>query len=191
MKLVLLSGALVGRRTRATVDYAHEVLAARYPQAEVTVVDLAAYDVQFSDGRLYWDYDFSSDTRYVATTVLSAQALIIASPIYQASIPAPLKNVFDLLPVHAFRDMVVSMLINAGSSRHYLVPEQQLKPILSYMHAHIVQNYVFMDDADFDDEAHIVSEDVRLRIQRLVEDTVSEAELFKAMRESRPDPSNG
>ena len=101
MKIVLLSGAIVGAKTRITLNHAYNMLAEHYPKAEVTVVDLAEYDVQFSDGRNYWDYDYGGDTRYVAQTVLSAQALIIGAPVYQASIPAPLKNVFDLLPVHA------------------------------------------------------------------------------------------
>lgn len=185
MQIVLLSGAIVGARTRATVDYAQRVLQENYPQHQVTLVDLAEYDVQFSDGRLYWDYGFHSDTRYVAQTVLGADALIIGSPIYQASMPAPLKNVFDLLPIQAFRDTVVGLLINGGSPRHYLVPEQQFKPVLSYMRAEVVQRYVYLEDRDFDD-AHQIIGDVVLRIARLVEDTVTLAELYKAMRESRP-----
>lgn len=50
---------------------------------------------------------------------------------FQASIPATLKNVFDLLPVNAFRDKVVSIIVTAGTPKYYMMVEQQLKPILS------------------------------------------------------------
>jgi len=80
---------------------------------------------------------------------MEADALIIGTPIFQASIPATLKNIFDLLPVNAFRDKVVSMLVTAGSPKHYLIAEQQLKPILAYMKAHIVPTYVFIEEKDY------------------------------------------
>ena len=57
----------------------------------------------------------------------------IGFPIFQASIPGSLKNVFDLLPVNAFHDKVIGLVATAGSSKHYLIPEMHLKPILSYM----------------------------------------------------------
>ena len=186
MKVVLLSGAIVGTRTRSTLREAQKVLTERYPDVSSEWLDLAQYDVQFSDGRTYWDYEFTSDTRHVAKTVLEADALIVASPIYQASMPAPLKNVFDLLPRRALRDTVASLLINAGSARHYLVPEQQFKPVLGYLGAQIVQHYVYVEDQDFDDEAHIVNPNVLLRIRRLVEDTVALANLYRNMREETP-----
>lgn len=69
----------------------------------MTLIDLAEYDIQFSDGRDYWEYE--GDTRYVARTVMEADAIIIGTPIFQASIPATLKNIFDLLPFSAFRDI--------------------------------------------------------------------------------------
>lgn len=186
MKIVLLSGAIVGARTRATLHAAQAVLVERYPTVSAVWLDLAQYDVEFSDGRSYWDYAFASDTRHVAATVLEADSLIVASPIYQAGMPAPLKNLLDLLPRRALRDTVASLLINAGSSRHYLVPEQQFKPVLSYLGAQLVQHYVYVEDQDFDADARIANPNVVLRIRRLVEDTVALADLYKTMREQTP-----
>src|SRR5699024_11761742 len=80
--------------------------------------------------------DWSSD-------VCSSDLIIIGTPVFQASIPAALKNIFDLLPQNALRDMVVSLFVTAGSSKHYLMIEHQLMPILTYMKAHIVPTYVF------------------------------------------------
>jgi FMN reductase len=148
----------------------------------VTLIDLAEYNVQFSDGRNYLEYE--GDTGFVTKTIMEADAIIIGTPIFQASIPATLKNVFDLLPVNAFRDKVVSMLVTAGSPKHYLIAEQQLKPILAYMKAQIVQTYVFIEEKDFN-RKEIVNDDVLFRIDRLVEDTVMLSETYTKIRQEK------
>src|SRR5690606_29922715 len=164
------------------MDYTIKALNEKYPDAEVTLIDLAEYDVQFSDGRNYMEY--RGDTGYVTQTIMDADAIIIGTPIFQASIPATLKNIFDLLPEKALRDKVVSFLVTAGSPKHYLVAEQQLKPILTYMKAQVVQSYVFIEEKDFY-RKEITNDDVLFRIQRLVEDTVVLTETFKSIREAK------
>lgn len=150
-----------------------------YPNTEITLIDLAEYDVQFSDGRDYREYE--GDTGYVARTVMEADAIIIGTPIFQASIPATLKNLFDLLPINAFRDKVVSILVTAGSPKHYLIAEQQLKPILFYMKAQVVQTYVFIEEKDFY-RKELTNDDVLFRIDRLIEDTVVLTETYTQIR---------
>ncbi|MCR8842351.1 NAD(P)H-dependent oxidoreductase [Paenibacillus sp. SC116] len=180
MKIVGLSGSIVGSKTRTAMDYTIKTLSEKYPDVEVTLIDLAEYSVQFSDGRDYREYD--GDTAYVTKTIMEADAIIIGTPIFQSSIPATLKNIFDLLPVNAFRDKIVSMLVTAGTSKHYLIPELHLKPILAYMKAQMVQTYVFIEEQDFQ-RKEIVNDDVLFRIERLVEDTVVLTETFTNIRE--------
>lgn len=164
------------------MDYTIKTLQEKYPEVHVTLIDLADYEIQFSDGRNYLEYE--GDTKYVTQTIMDADALIIGTPIFQASIPATLKNIFDLLPVNAFLNKVISMIVTAGSSKHYLIAEQQLKPILSYMKAQIVQTYVFIEEADFY-RKDIINEDVLFRINRLVEDTVVLTETYTSIREAK------
>lgn len=103
---------------------------------------------------------------------MATDILILGSPIFQASIPGVLKNLFDLLPQNALRDKTVSMIITAGSDKHFLVAEQQLKPILSYMKANILQTYAFIRDIDYGLEG-IENDDVFFRLETLVSDTVT------------------
>ncbi|RGR87282.1 NADPH-dependent FMN reductase [Heyndrickxia coagulans] len=182
MKIVALSGSRVGSKTRTAMNYAVNVIRGKYPDALVTLLDLADYDVQFSDGRHYMDYE--GDTKFVAQTVMEADTLIIGTPVFQASIPATLKNVFDLLPEKSLRDKVASIIVTAGSPKHYLIAEQQIKPILSYMRAQIVQSYVFIEEKDFY-RKEIINEDVLLRISRLVEDTVMLTETYAKIKEAK------
>lgn len=164
------------------MNYTVKEIVEKYPESEVTLIDLADYDVQFSDGRDYREYE--GDTKYVAETIMEADAIIIGTPIFQASIPATLKNIFDLLPEKAFRDKVVSMIVTAGSPKHFLIVEQQLKPILSYMKAQVVQTYVFIEEKDFY-RKEIVNDDTIFRIQRLVEDTVILTETYTNIRKAK------
>ena len=182
MKIVLLSGSNVGSKTRVAIDYAKKVAMEKSPNAELTLLDLAEYKMHFSDGRNYWEYE--GDTKYVAETVMAADAIIIGTPTFQASIPATLKNIFDLLPVNAFRDKIVSTIVTAGTPKHYLMVEQQLKPILAYMKAEIVQTYVFIEDADFY-RGEIKNDDVLFRIERLVEDTVDLTNVYAKIQEEK------
>lgn len=182
MKVVGLSGSRVGSKTRTALNYVLQEFKENYPDIEIEIIDLADYEVQFSDGRNYLEYE--GDTKYVTQAIMEADAIIIGTPVFQASIPATLKNIFDLLPINAFRDKVVSMLVTAGSSKHYLIVEQQLKPILSYMKAQIVQTYVFIEEKDFY-RKEIINDDVLFRIQRLVEDTIVLTETFAKIREAK------
>ena len=182
MRLVLLSGSNVGAKTRTVIDHLARAVAAYDSTIEVSVIDLAEQDMVFSDGRNYLEY--TGDTGQVTRALMEADAIIIGTPIFQASIPATLKNVFDLLPVDALREKVVGMVATAGSAKHYLIPAQHLQPILTYMKAQVVQPYVFVEESDLH-RGEIVSHDVRQRLDRLVEDTVVLTRTYASIREAR------
>ena len=164
------------------MDSAMEIIKENYSDVDVTLIDLADYDIPFSDGRNYLEYE--GDARYVTQTMMDADAIIIGTPIFQASIPATLKNIFDLLPEKAFLDKVVSIIVTAGSPKHFLIVEQQLKPILSYMKAQVVGNYVFIEEKDFF-KKEITNDDVLFRMSRLVEDTVVMTETYRKIKEAK------
>lgn len=182
MKIALLAGSNVGTKTRTAMDNILKITQEKYPEADVTLLDLAEFNMVFSDGRNYLDYE--GDTKYVTETIMLADAIVIGTPTFQASIPATLKNIFDLLPVNAFRDKVVSMLVTAGTAKHYLMVEQQLKPILAYMKAHIVPTYVFIEEQDFH-RKEIINDDIHFRMERLIEDTVLLVDAYGEIRKAK------
>lgn len=184
MKFVLLSGSNIGTKTRTVMDYTKKELEEKYPEIEVNLIDLSEKDMQFSDGRDYRDY--TGDTKIVVDEIMDADALIIGTPIFQASIPGSLKNVFDLLPQNALRDKVASIIVTAGSPKHYLIAEQQLKPILAYMKAHVAQSFVFVEEQDLY-RNEIINDDIIFRIQRLVEDTVILTETYEQILQDQED----
>jgi FMN reductase len=108
--------------------------------------------------------------------------LLIATPIYQAGMPGVLKNVFDLLPSDALEHTVTALIVTAGSMRHFMVPETQMRPILTYLKAQVLQQYVFVEERDFQGSA-IANEDVFFRLQRLITEAFLQAEVQTMLRE--------
>lgn len=179
MKITVLIGTAFGDKTRMVADYLLEELKQKSPKDEITLIDLADYEIEFSDGRNYLDY--SGDTGTVARTLMDSDTIIIITPIFQASIPGSLKNIFDLLPVQALRNKVVSMVAIAGSEKHYLIVEQQLKPILSFMKAQIVQTYVFALDIDFSPHG-IANDEIIFRLNRLMDETLNLTKIVQEIQ---------
>lgn len=179
MKSVVLSGSVAGTKTIAVARYTEQILRDQRPGDQVVLVDLSQHELVFSDGRNYLDY--TGDTKTVVTEVMEAELVIIASPIYQASIPGGLKNLLDLLPSDAFRDTVVGMIITAGSLRHYHIPETQFKPVLAYLKAQVLANYVFIEDKDIH-RGEVDDDDAVLRIHRFVDDALTTAEVFQEVQ---------
>lgn len=151
---------------------------------EVELIDLKDYQLVFSDGRHYLDY--SGDTLEVTTKIMDADIILIGTPVFQASIPGTLKNIFDLLPTQALRHKVVGLVITAGSQKHYLVAEQQLKPIISYMKGIVTSEYVFIEEKDFHLN-HLVNDDVVFRLQLLVENARLLKETYNEMLKKQED----
>ncbi|GAA0430760.1 NAD(P)H-dependent oxidoreductase [Lentibacillus halophilus] len=169
MKVVGISGSIIGSKTRIAVKHILSTIDRRNEEIETEFIDLSAYQLVFSDGRDYRDY--TGDTKEVLQKVMEADACIIGTPIFQASIPGTLKNLFDLLPGDAFQGKVAGIVATAGSGRHYLVPEHQLKPILSYMKAVIIPKYVFVEEKHYY-QKEIVDEDACNRLNRLADEMV-------------------
>ncbi|KQL50850.1 NADH-dependent FMN reductase [Heyndrickxia shackletonii] len=169
MKIVGVSGSLAGSKTMQTV---HEVLAAAKninPAIETELIDLQEYDVEFMRGTPLSYYN--DDTQTVVNKILQADSLVIGTPIYQASISGTLKNLFDLMPIRAFKSKVVGCITNGGSSKHLLVTQYQLKPILHYLEAIVVAKDVFVHNDLFDVEtAEILDKDILRRINKLAEE---------------------
>lgn len=164
MKIVLLVGSIVGTKTRIAVRTMEDLMKEENSDSEIVVLDLGKLDVIFSDGRQYFEYE--GDTNYVATQLMEADGIIIGTPTFQSSIPGTLKNVFDLLPIYAFRDKQIGIIATAGSSKHFLMVEHHLKPILSYMKGEVIPSYVFIEEKDYEKKV-IVNHDTIVRLKRL------------------------
>lgn len=171
MKFVGVSGALVGDKTAGAVN---DILRAakRYDASiEIELIDLRDYDIEFVNGSPLADYN--QDTWDVVQKILSADALLFGSPIYQASISGALKNLFDHLPEYAFKGKVTGMVATGWSNRHFLVMEYHLRSILSYFKGLVPSENVFIHNEAFEvGSDYIIDDKVNERIQNLAEEIV-------------------
>lgn len=176
MKAVGLSGAIIGSKTAKSVE---EVLAAinQYDEnVETEMVDLRDYEVEFVRGIPFAEYN--QDTQDVVNKINEADVLVIGTPIYQASIPGVLKNVFDHLAPNCFKGKVAGIVTNGGSEKHFLMSEYQLKPILSYFKAILPLNNVFLHTSCFGPNNEIINEEEKERIVKLAKELIDLKKLY-------------
>lgn len=80
----------------------------------------------------------------------SADALLVASPIYRASYTGLFKHLFDFIDQFALVDKPVLLAATGGSERHALVLDHQFRPLFSFFQAQTLPIGVFATDKDFD-----------------------------------------
>ena len=74
--------------------------------------------------------------------VAAADAIIVATPVYQAAYSGLLKVFLDLLPQFAFRGKAVLPIVTGGSPAHVLAVDYALRPVLAGLgSAHIGQGW--------------------------------------------------
>src|SRR5882757_4655075 len=78
----------------------------------------------------------------IFAAVEAADAIVIATPIFNAAYSGLLKALLDVLPQFAFAGKAVLPLATGGSLAHVLALDYGLRPVLQSMGArHIVQSY--------------------------------------------------
>ncbi|MCP3031793.1 NAD(P)H-dependent oxidoreductase [Halobacillus sp. A1] len=172
MKLLGISGSVtLSSKTWAAVNKAVEAAAQADPQLETEVVHLGDFDTVLCDGRNPADYE--GETKKIIDLIEEADALIIGTPVYRASLTGALKNVFDLIPNDALRGKAVGFVATGGTYHHYLVIDHQLNPLANYFRAHVVPGGVYVHNGHFTNGI-ITDEDIEFRLNAL---GVSTAEL--------------
>lgn len=131
----LIGGAIVNARTRFDAD--------------ARLIDLATVAIAPADGRP--PESLGDDTADVISAVYAADAVVLATPIYRASLTGILKNLLDQLPVDALRGTPVGIVAMGGSDHHYLAADSHLSDILAFFGALVLPNAAYATSADFTD----------------------------------------
>jgi FMN reductase len=177
VKLAIVVGAATppGRLAKA----ARFLEAQARHRAAVEVVDLSAERLELCDGRPDDAYD--ATTRDAVRRVREADAVLLASPIYRASIPGVLKNLLDLLPVEALRDKPVGLVAMGASDHHYLAMDAQLRPVLAWFGALVLPTQVYLTGRNFE-QGELRSEAARGELVALADAALDAAEKLAGTR---------
>jgi len=124
-----------------------ERLAGEGIEARLEFVDLRDHAHQVTDNLLT---GFApSGLRQVVETVAGADGVIAVTPIFNASFSGLFKSFFDVLDDQALAEKPVVIAATGGTARHSLALEHALRPMFTYMHAHVVATSVFAATADW------------------------------------------
>ncbi|GEL78608.1 NADPH-dependent FMN reductase [Tenuibacillus multivorans] len=165
MKILLINGTIVGEKTKVLLNEAKKHLIEYIPENEIQTIHLEDYQMEFANGRLKSEYN--EDTSRLIDEMESADGYIVATPVFQGSIPGVLKNLFDLISPKAMRYKPIAIMANGGTFQHHLAVVNQLKPILDYFRSLMTPNYVYTHTNHFSHTNEIIDEDVIMRIKEL------------------------
>jgi FMN reductase len=87
--------------------------------------------------------------RDLVESVSRASAMLVASPVYRASFPGVLKNLFDHLPVEALAGKAVGWVVVGATAHHYLGVDRHLRDVLSWFGALALPTGVYLTNDDF------------------------------------------
>lgn len=170
MEILGISGTVIGSKTEIVVSKVIEEINEQNSQLNVELLDIRNFDIEICDGRPPEKYN--EDTQRVVKMVSEADGYIIGTPVFHGSFPGALKNLLDLIPAEVFKEKPIGFVATGGSKRHYLMVENQLKPIASYFQSYIIPHYVFAHNSDFDQQNNIHSKELMQEIKKLSSELV-------------------
>jgi FMN reductase len=134
-------------RLRRAVEEASDRIRPRV--AHVELIDLGEHRMSFADGRE--PSSFADDTGAVVEAIERAHIVVFATPVYRGSMTGALKNVFDLLPLHALAAKVVALIAMGASDHHFLGADRHWRDVLTFFGALPTPASAYLTGADFAD----------------------------------------
>lgn len=111
------------------------------------MLDLGQLSLGFADGRPL--EQLTDDTPKLVRAVEAADAVLLATPVYRATLTGALKNVLDLLPIDALRAKPVGVVAMGATLHHFLGAESHLRDILAWFGAWQLPTGLYLSSADF------------------------------------------
>ena len=93
--------------------------------------------------------DLDPQVRAIVDSILTADALVVGSPVYKGSYTGLFKHLFDLIEPAALAGKPVLLTATGGGEKHALVVEHQLRPLFGFFEAATVPTGIYASAADF------------------------------------------
>jgi chromate reductase, NAD(P)H dehydrogenase (quinone) len=149
---------------------------ARSMKASVTVIDLKDYPMPFYDGDLEEKEGMPKNAKLLQTLMIESDAIIIATPEYNASISAVLKNALDWVSrgegaQRAFKDKRFALMSASPGKLGGARALKQLRPIIETLGGIPTQLQVSIPDASdyFAEEKRAENPQLREEIKELLQ----------------------
>ncbi len=173
MILVLSTSLRTDSRSRLLASAAHRQLLASGHAA--TLLDLREFPLPFCDGD---DAQLHPNVTALTHHLRAADAIIVATPIYNYDTTAALKNVIELTG-SAWRNKVVGFLCAAGGDNSYMSILSFANSLMLDFRTVIVPRFVYATGAAFEGDT-LTDADLVRRIAELTHTTARLAHALKA-----------
>lgn len=116
-------------------------------EASVSFIDLAPLAAEVA-GALVTSIP-SERISAAIETLATADGIIVATPVYKAGVSGLVKSFFDILDNDLLVAKPVVLAATAGTARHAMVVDDQLRPLLAFMRTIPVPTSLFADPDDW------------------------------------------
>lgn len=165
-RIIGFSGSLSSpSRTRMLVDLAVS-RSARHFGCTAATYEIA--DLQPSLGQVQSLDQMDALPRAIMDNILSADALVVGTPVYKGSFTGLFKHVIDLIDPVSLAGKPVLLTATGGGDRHALVIEHQLRPLFGFFEAATLPTGIYAGSNDFRDGA-TASDALLARLDRAVD----------------------
>jgi FMN reductase len=124
-------------------------LAAREIDATATTIDLRSLGTEIVQAAVTGVP--GRKLREAIDQLATADAVIAATPVYKAGISGLFKLFIDVLDDDLLIAKPVALTATAGSARHALVPDEQMRPLFAFMRALVTPTTLFAAPDDWAD----------------------------------------
>jgi FMN reductase len=135
-------------KTRALVDL---VVVRTMAQFAATAATYDLTDLQPALGAANTLDDLDGVPGAIVASILSADLLVVGSPVYKGSYTGLFKHLFDLIDPAALAGKPVLLTATGGGDKHALVIEHQLRPLFGFFEAATLPTGIYASGADFVD----------------------------------------
>ncbi|WP_426400458.1 FMN reductase [Ralstonia sp. R-29] len=146
-KVVAVSGSV--QSPSRTLVLVEQLLAALAEVAPIDTHLIKLEDLAPAIGGVSYRNQLPSAVQAELAAIESADALVVASPVYRGSYTGLFKHLFDLVHHEALIDVPVLLAATGGSDRHALVIDHQLRPLFSFFQARTLPLGVYASEQDF------------------------------------------
>ncbi|MFC1421158.1 CE1759 family FMN reductase [Streptacidiphilus cavernicola] len=139
------SKLLADRLAQKTLDLLRE----RGVEAQVSTIELR--DLMQEIGTATVSGLIGQRLRPAVERLAAANGVIAATPVYKAGVSGLFKSFVDLLDNDLLIAKPVAVTATAGSARHGLVPDEQMRPLFAFMRALVIPTSLFAAPEDWAD----------------------------------------
>jgi len=171
MKVVVISASprKIGK-TQTIMKYVAEYILdndAGISPLEVKFINLSEGGIDYYTG----DGTFSDTTKHAIKNITEADVWIIGTPIYNSFFSSALKNLFEYIDYKKTAGKIAGLIIVASGNSGFTDVQTLLTQLMSYFNVITNPRAAFVT-ADTVDNNEIINEDVKSRLNQLVDETL-------------------